>query len=158
MTRDEMNGRTTKKMRGRAAITLALLLGAPMLAGCAGAFEADVSDSPLEPRVQALVDANREYPRWDEFPKASGDIPTAAQIAANVDALQASNASLSRDVARIDWQMQDAAAFEAQVRQQLDSLPPSPEALRTAEQLEAWAAEQRRLGEAPPPIPRRPQR
>jgi hypothetical protein len=154
MTRDEMNGRSMKKIKGRIAPLLAVLAAAPMATACAGAFEADAGASPFEPRVQALVDANRAYPRWEDFPRASTDLPTAAEIAGRVEVLTAANAGLSGEVSRLEWSLDDPAAFETQVRQRLAAIPPSPDALRTAQQLEAWAAELRRLGEAPPPIPR----
>lgn len=150
MTPDDMNGRFAKKMTG-AFVTGASVV---LLSACAGAFEAEKGDSALDQRVQALVEANRRYPEWSDFPKASQDVPTPEQIAAAVNALSGANIALTGEVDRLVWTSDDPARFESQVRQRLAAIPPSPEAARTLEQLEAWAEDLRRRGEAPPPIGR----
>lgn len=153
MTRDEMNGRYTKKMTGRILAVFAPAF--VLLSACAGAFEADRGDTPPDARVQALVDENRQYPQWSEFPKASGEVPGARDIAARVEALSSANVRLAGDVGRLTWSFDDPVGFEAQVRERLAAVPPSPDSARTLQQLEAWAEDLRRRGEAPPPIGRR---
>ncbi|HST90850.1 MAG TPA: hypothetical protein VLJ13_01475, partial [Brevundimonas sp.] len=60
MTAPDMNAPIQKFA---AAALVATLAGT--LPGCAGRFDpATDATSPVAPRVQALVDANREYPRW----------------------------------------------------------------------------------------------
>lgn len=154
MTGPEMNGRAMKKIRAR-SVTATLLAGGALLAGCAGAFEADRSESPIATRVQSLVDANREYPRWADFPKASTDTPTPAEVASRVAALGAAQSRLQGEAAGIEWRLGDPGAFESDVRARLAAVQVSPATQQTEAEIEAWAARLRELGKAPPPIPRR---
>lgn len=159
MTAHEMNGRSAKKMTGRFVAALAPVLAGPVLltlAACAGAFEADGGGAPLQGRVQTLVEDNRRFPAWADFPRASAETPGVEAIAARVEALTSSNRALSGQVGRLVWTLDDPVVFEAQARQRLAAVPPSPEAARTLEQLEAWAEAQRRRAAPPPPIPNRP--
>lgn len=140
----------------------AILLAAPLFGlaagGCIGAFDpATDPTSPLAPRVQALVDANRDYPRWEDFPAAPVDLPQPAQVAASVGALRTSSQELAREVSLIDWTLtEDPEAFAESIRRRIDATLVSPISARTAEEIEAFAAELRRRGAAPPPIDRRP--
>lgn len=154
-----MNALLLKKTGLKAA--LAATLGAPLfLGGCVGAFEprTDVT-SPVAPRIQQLVDENRQYPRWADFPAASRDLPAPAAIAADVGRLESRNAALTADVARIEWTLnQDPAAFLDSVNRRIDADQMSPLSVRTPEQVEAFAEELRQRAKAPPPIDRpRPQ-
>lgn len=133
----------------------ALLAVGALLGGCAGAFEADSSDSPIAGQVQTLVDANRTYPRWADFPKASTDTPAPAEIATRVAALGAADSRLQGEVAQIEWRLGDPAVFESDVRARLAAVQISPATQQTEAEIEAWAARLRELGKAPPPIPRR---
>lgn len=155
----EMNALLPKKTRLTA--TLAAALGAPLfLGGCVGAFEPRTDPtSPLAPRVQQLVDENRRYPRWADFPAAGEALPTPAAIASDVGRLEGRNAALTADVARIEWTLtQDPAAFLASVNRRIDARQMSPLDLRTPEQVEAFAEALRQRAKAPPPIDRpRPQ-
>lgn len=155
MTGPEMNGRAMKKIRARSVVATLLASGG-LLGGCAGAFEADRSDSPIAARVQSLVDANRQYPQWADFPKASTDTPAPAEIATRVAALGAADARLQGEVAQIEWRLGDPAVFESDVRARLAAVQVSPATQQTEAEIEAWAARLRELGKAPPPIPRRP--
>lgn len=135
-----------------------MVLAAPaLLAGCAGskALRAEEA-SPLAPRIQTLVDANRHYPRWEDFPAAPQALPPVEQVAANVGALSQANTALTQDVAGIDWTLSDADRFAEETRRQVDSVPVSPDAARTAEEIDAVAAALRARAKAPPPIDRRP--
>lgn len=154
MSVTEMNALVLKKT-GRTAGVGAGLGGLLILGGCVGAFEpATDPTSPLAPRVQQLVDENRAYPRWADFPNASAP-PSAAVIAADVSRLEGRNAALTADVARIDWTLDDSpAAFLAAISRRLDASEMSPETLRTAEEVEAFAEALRQRAKAPPPIDR----
>lgn len=159
MSVTEMNALMLKKTGLTAA--LAAALGAPLLlGGCVGAFEPRTdATSPVAPRVQQLVDENRQYPRWADFPETSAPLPAPAMIAADVGRLESRNAALTADVARIEWTLnQDPAAFVDSVSRRIDASQMSPLTLRTPEEVEAFAEELRRRAKAPPPIDRpRPQ-
>ena len=137
----------------------ALSVAAAMVAlgACAGALEAQTDPtSPVAPRVQALVDANREYPRWADFPQSSGPGPEPAEVAAQVDSLKASSGALADDVARIEWTLnEDPAAFAAAVQARVDAVQVAPVTQETAAEIEAFARQARERGRAPPPIARR---
>lgn len=158
MSVTEMNALVLKKT-GRTLGFGAGLGGLLILGGCVGAFEpAADPTSPLTPRIQQLVDENRAYPRWADFPSASPP-PAAAVIAADVSRLEGRRAALSTDVARIDWMLDDSpAAFIAALNRRLKASEMSPDTLRTAEEVEAFAEALRQRAKAPPPIDRpRPQ-
>ena len=85
-----------------AAVLLACLAGA--MSACAGRFDPDTdASSPVAPRVQALVDANREYPRWADFPRVREPLPQPTAIAAQVNALRAGSSDLAAAAARPTW-------------------------------------------------------
>lgn len=124
-------------------------------AACAGSFAAQTDDqSPLAPRVQALVDANRAYPQWSRFPATPTDAPGAEQFAARVQGLGLAGRELERQAAAIDWDLSDPAGFAAAVQARMAPVPASPDAARTREDIEALAERLRRLATAPPPVPR----
>ena len=127
-----------------------------LLAGCAGAFDATTDQaSPVAPRVQALVDANREYPRWADFPRAT-PAPEPAQIAVQVNTLRASGGALAGEVSRIDWQLTgDPDAYAAEVRTRVDAVQVDPVSARTQAEIEDFARRARERGRAPPPVDRR---
>ncbi|HBY44461.1 hypothetical protein [Brevundimonas sp.] len=159
MSVTEMNAIVLKKTGWTAAWGMALG-SALVLGGCVSAFEPKTDPtSPLAPRVQQLVDENRQYPRWADFPRSSSPLPAPAEVAANVGRLESRNAALTAETARIDWTLNtDPAAFVAQVNRRVDASQMSPQTLRTAEQIEAYAEELRQRAKAPPPIDRpRPQ-
>jgi len=142
----------------RKKTSLLLGLAAPaLLGGCAGSFTPGTDQaSPLAPRIQPLVDQNRHYPRWTDFPAAPQALPPVQQVAAGVGALTQSNAALTRDTARIEWTLDDADRFADETRRQVEAVPVSPDAARTREEIEAVAQGLRERAKAPPPIDRRP--
>ena len=146
-----MNAPTWKKM----AAPLMVVLAAP-LAGCVGAFDAGAdATSPVAPRVEALVEANRHYPRWEDFPRAEAP-PEPARIAAEVNTLKATGGALAGEVARIDWTLtDDPAAFTAAVRARIDAVEVAPVTAQTQAELDAFLAAARERGRAPPPVDRR---
>ncbi len=136
---------------------LAVLAGTAGLGGCLEArFARPEAESPLAPRIQALVEANRGFPRWEDFPAAPSDLPPAAQVAANVKTLEGDAAVLDGEAARIDWTLGDPAAIAAEAQAQVEAVPVSPDAARTAAEIEAFADDLRARAKAPPPIDRRP--
>lgn len=126
------------------------------LSACAGAFVAETdADSPLAPRVQQVVDANRVYPRWENFPATPTDLPSAMQLASRVNTLKVSGAALDGEAARLEWMLSDPEDFAAQVNARIDATPVSPESAKTLEEIEAFAERLRQRSTAPPPVPRR---
>lgn len=153
-----MNAPYAKKTRPFAAALLALAVGG-VLGGCADRFAARTETaSPLAPRIQALVDANRRYPRWEDFPPAPTDLPEPTQVAANVRGLESQGGALAEETARIDWTLGDAETLAAETRAQVGDVPVSPDSARTAAEIEALAQDLRERAKAPPPIDRRPTR
>lgn len=146
-----MNASIRKKM----AVLLLACAAAP-LGACALGFDPSTdATSPVAPRVQALVEANREYPRWADFPKAEASVP-AEQIAAQVNTLRATGGALAGEVARIEWTLDDdPAAFAAATRARVDAVEVAPATAQTQAELDALLQRARDRGRAPPPIPRR---
>ncbi|WP_242076502.1 hypothetical protein [Brevundimonas diminuta] len=129
------------------------------LSGCVGASASRTEAvSPLAPRIQELVDANRRYPRWEDFPAAPTDLPPVTQVASNVQRLQGDSATLTSEIARIDWTLGDAEALAAETRAAVNAVPVSPDAVRTQADIEAFAQSLRDKAKAPPPLDRRPTR
>lgn len=147
-----MNAHLLKKTK---LVVLAAAL-AP-LAACMGPFSPKTDPaSPIAPRVQALVDANRRYPSWENFPAAPTDLPESTQVAAQVQSLQGQGGGLGEEVARIDWTLGDAEALAAETRARVEAAPVSPDAARTQAEIDAFAQSLRDRAKAPPPIDRRP--
>lgn len=127
------------------------------LGACAGAFDPRTdATSPVAPRVQALVDANREYPRWADFPKVLEPQPEPAVIAARVATLDTTGGALAEAAARIEWlSNEDPAAFAAAVQARVDAVEVAPVTAETAAAIEEFARRTRERGRAPPPVDRR---
>ena len=82
------------------AAVLSVVVATTALTACVGAFDPETDPtSPVAPRVQALVDANREYPRWADFPKSPEPEPAPALIAARVATLETTGGELAQAVA-----------------------------------------------------------
>lgn len=151
MTASEMNA----LIRKNAALCV-VLTGAGLLSACGAAFSprGDIS-SPVLPQAQALVEANREYPRWEDFPKGEA-APEPVQLAVEVNTLRVSAGALAGEAARIDWQTTgDAAAFADQVRERVAATPVAPATAETLAEIEANLRAARERGRAPPPVARR---
>jgi hypothetical protein len=152
MTGGEMNA----PIRKIAALS-AMVAGMLVLTACASAFapETDPS-SPVAPRVQALVEAHREYPRWENFPRQSEPAPEPAVIASSVNALNVTSDTLAADVARIEWTLtEDPAAFAEATRARVEAVPVTPTSAQTQAEIETFARQTRERGRAPPPVDRR---
>ncbi|MNS78752.1 hypothetical protein D3C72_1123830 [compost metagenome] len=151
MTGVEMNVFLSKKTILLAMTGLLLPAG-----GCVGSFDPQTdATSPLAPRIQQLVDANRNYPRWADFPAAPTDVPQPAQVAANVSRLNADSGALAGQVAKIDWTMDsDPTAFIESIQQRFDPAKMAPIGAQTPEEVEDFAETLRRRAAAPPPIDR----
>ncbi|MBB5770637.1 outer membrane murein-binding lipoprotein Lpp [Brevundimonas vesicularis] len=140
-------------------ILIAAAAIATPLSGCVGASASKTEAvSPLAPRIQELVDANGRYPRWEDFPAAPTDLPPVTQVASNVQRLQGDSATLTSEIARIDWTLGDAEALAAEIRAAVNAVPVSPDAVRTQADIEAFAQSLRDKAKAPPPLDRRPTR
>ncbi|WP_417230496.1 hypothetical protein [Brevundimonas sp.] len=131
-----------------------LLSGAILsgLAGCAGTHGEASTPSPA---VVALVDANRTYPRWEDFPATPTDLPSASVIAGHVATLNVTGGTLTGEVSRLEWTLFDPEAYVAAVMARLAEARIAPATVRTRAEIDALADELRERGRAPPPIPRR---
>ncbi|WP_292100441.1 hypothetical protein [Brevundimonas sp.] len=136
---------------------MSALVASGGLTACAGSFDpATDARSPVAPRVQAMVDANREYPRWAEFPRTVEPLPEPMAIAAQVNTLRVTSGALAGEVSRIDWQTtQDPAAFAAEVQARVDAVPVDPVTAETLAEIEDFVRRTRERGRAPPPVDRR---
>ncbi|MCS6625215.1 hypothetical protein N0B44_20080 [Roseibacterium beibuensis] len=152
MTGPEMNAPIRKFA---AALSVAAAMAG--LTACAGAFDPQTDPrSPVAERVQALVDANREYPRWADFPRSTDPEPAPAQIAAQVTTLNAASGTLAAEIARIEWTATgDPVAWAQAVQARVDAVPVAPVTQNTAAEIVEFARQTRERGRAPPPIPRR---
>lgn len=149
-----MNAPLSKKMILVAAVAATAALGA-----CSSGLAAKTDfASPLAPRVQALVEANRRYPRWEDFPAAPTGLPDVRQVAGNAQRLQTDRAALNGEIAGIAWTLDDAETLAAQIAAKVEAAPVSPAAARTQAEIEAFAQSLRDRAKAPPPIDRRPAR
>ncbi len=142
---------------GKFAAALAAAAATAGLGGCVGAFDPETDPtSPVAPRVQALVDANREYPRWEDFPRSADAAPEPALIAQRVAGLETTSGDLEAAAARIEWQTSgDADAFATGVRERVAAVQVAPVTAETAAEIEEFARRTRERGRAPPPVPRR---
>lgn len=148
-----MNACLVKKISG--GLLLASILTG--LGGCATAFDPQTDEaSPVAPRVQALVDANRTYPRWEDFPRSTDPLPEPVEVASRVNSLRGSGTDLAAEAARIDWQLGDPVAFAAEVNSRVDAQAIAPVTAETQAEVEAFAARTRQRGAAPPPVDRGP--
>lgn len=152
MTAPDMNAPIRKF-----AAALTAVAAAAGLTACAGAFDPRTdATSPLAPRVEALVAANREYPRWADFPKALEPQPAPAVIAARVAALDVTGDNLAEAAARIEWlSSEDPVAFAEAVKARVAAVQVAPVTAETAAEIEEFARRTRERGRAPPPVDRR---
>lgn len=142
------------------AAVMSAVVASGGLAACAGSFDpATDASSPVVPRVQALVDANREYPRWADFPKSVDAPPEPMAIAARVNTLRVTGGALAGEVSRIDWQTTgDPEVFAAGVRARVGAAPVAPMTAGTQAEIDDFVRRTRERGRAPPPVDRRPAR
>lgn len=125
-------------------------LAAMGMAGCAGAFEAETDPtSTVGPRVQALVDANRTYPKWGDFPSAPVGLPSATEVAQSVNTLRVTGGALNGEVSRLEWSLQDPVAFERAMAARAAASQPAPATLQTQAEIEAFAQRLRDRARAP---------
>lgn len=123
------------------------------LSACAFDPPADPT-SPLATRIDSIVAENRDYPRWQDFPDAPVNVPDVAHVRTAVTGLEASQGTLNREVAAIDWELGDAETYVASIRQRLAADNVEVPTLDTPAQIEAFAASLRQRAKAPPPVDR----
>lgn len=138
-------------------VKILVIAVAAAASGAACASRPGGDTAALDARVSAIVEANRSYPRWRDFPAAPTPLPADATLAAAVDRLDAGQGALARETAAIDWTLTDPEAFAAATRSRVDATRVAPVTQQTAETLEAFAESLRERGRAPPPISRRQQ-
>ena len=148
-----MNARVKKSLAGVAVVSA--LTGAAAVGGCAATPDATMQ-APIDARVQALVDANRRYPRWEDFPPQPQDLPAPVAIAQQVNTLRATGGALAGEVSRLGWTLDTAQAnADAIAARAAAAAPVSPETAQTQAEVDAFAARLRARGRAPAPVDRR---
>ena len=142
---------------GKIAAVVAAGLCSVALGGCIGSFNPRTDPtSPVAARVQALVDANREYPRWADFPRSAEPPPEPMAIAAQVNTLRVTGGALAGEVSRLEWTLtDDPAAFAAATQARVDAVQVAPVTRETLAEIEEFARRARERGRAPPPVDRR---
>lgn len=137
-------------------IGLAALILAPLLTTACALTRAaeDEAISPLAPTIQELVDANRRYPRWEDFPATPVGVPTSQAISTQVASLQGESTALAQQTAAIDWTLEDPGGFAQAVRSRVEASRPSASTVQTQADVEAFAQRLRARAVAPPPIDR----
>ena len=152
MTVPEMNAHRAKKWA-------MIGLGPVLAAGAVGCATPDpvASDAvtPLSPRIVAVIDDNRRYPEWRNFPRQGAVPPAAADVGARVASLDAASSATTDQVAAITWTLDDPEGFARQIAEDIASRPVAMITQQTREEVEAFAQGLRDRGRAPPPIPRR---
>jgi hypothetical protein len=148
MTVSEMNGFDLKKT----SAVLGLLIAASGAGACAGPQARGEALSPLSARVDALVQANRTYPRWTDFPGRPTDVPPVTEIAAEVTTLNVTGNTLQREVAAPQWEVTDPAALGRSIQSRIDAAAAAPVSPETAAEIEAFVRRQRERSTPPPPI------
>ena len=145
---------TGLKMNASAMKILGISAVCTSLAACGSRFAAETEPtSPLSGRIQGLVDANREYPRWADFPAMPTDVPQPEAVAAQVAGLDRTGEALDQSVAAIDWTLTgDPNAWASGVRSRVEGARMSVGTARTAAEIEAFARSLRERSEPPPPI------
>jgi len=139
------------------AAALSAVVAGGGLTACVGSFDpATDATSPVAPRVQALVEANRDYPRWADFPRSVEPLPEPIVIASQVNTLRVTGGALAGEVSRIDWQTTgDPAVFAAEIQTRLDSVEVAPVTAETVAEIDEFVRRTRERGRAPPPVDRR---
>lgn len=139
------------------AAALSAVVAGGGLTACVGSFDpATDATSPVAPRVQALVEANRDYPRWADFPRSVEPLPEPIVIASQVNTLRVTSGALAGEVSRIDWQTTgDPAVFAAEIQTRLDSVEVAPVTAETVAEIDEFVRRTRERGRAPPPVDRR---
>lgn len=143
--------------RRKIAAALSAVVAGGGLTACVGSFDpATDATSPVAPRVQALVEANRDYPRWADFPRSVEPLPEPIVIASQVNTLRVTSGALAGEVSRIDWQTTgDPAVFAAEIQTRLDSVEVAPVTAETVAEIDEFVRRTRERGRAPPPVDRR---
>ncbi|MBU2168405.1 MAG: hypothetical protein KKF88_11265 [Alphaproteobacteria bacterium] len=152
MTVPEMNAQRTKKWT---VVGLGTVLAAGAVSCASPDPVADTTVAPLPPRVVALVDENRRYPEWRNFPRQGTAPPDATAVSVRVEALNTASAATAADVAAIDWTLEDPEGFARRIAEDIASRPIAPATAQTRAEVEAFAEGLRDRGRAPPPVPRR---
>ena len=155
MTGDGMNASVQRIESGvRLAAALAL---AGVVSGCMAydPFNQDIDpNSAAAQRVAVLARADQSYPRWEDFPAAPQNVPAAADIRNRVLGLESAERQLNRDVAAIDWTLDqgDGEPWAERTRNRIDRRLSRPVDSNSIPEAVAWAQRMRDRSAPPPPI------
>lgn len=155
MTGDVMNANLVRI--GFWARGLAIAAAGCLVTGC---MAYDPFNQTIDPnsaaaqRVEALARADDSFPRWEDFPAEPQNVPTAADIRNQVRGLQADETELNRQVAAIDWTLDesDGAPWAERTRNRIDPRLARPVDPNEVAEALTWAARMRARSTPPPPI------
>lgn len=145
-----MNGETRKIVR------VGLILGfAAGVTACASPFSSSKVDpsSPVAAAATAAAKTNGPRRKFSDIPAIPKDVPTDAQIRANVVQQQSAGAALTKATAPNTWELKDSEPYAAKARR--DANPPALAAPTEADRAntEAFARAARGRASAPPSQP-----
>ena len=141
--------------------SLARVAAAVALAGAvSGCMAYDPFNQTIDPnssaaqRVAALARADDSYPTWADFPAAPQNVPTAADIRNRVLNLETAELELNRQVAGIDWTLDedDREPWAERTRNRLNPRLTRPVDPSEVSEALAWAERMRARSTPPPPI------
>lgn len=155
MTGDGMNA-SLHRIESLARLAAALALTG-LVSGCVTYDPFDQSidaTSPAAQRVNAVAHADQSYPRWEDFPAAPQNVPTATDIRNRVSGLEASELELNRELAAIQWTLttDDGAPWAERTLNRVDPRLARPARPDEAAEAVAWAQRMRERAVPPPPI------
>lgn len=145
-----MNGETRK------IVCVGLILGfAAGVTACASPFSSSKVDpsSPVAAAATAAAKTNGPRRKFSDIPAIPKDVPTDAQIRANVVQQQSAGAALTKATAPNTWELKDSESYAAKARR--DANPPALAAPTEADRAntEAFARAARGRASAPPSQP-----
>lgn len=143
-------------------VNLVKIVSRPVLAmGACIALSACAFDPPTDPtsplatRIQTIVDENREYPRWQDFPAPPENVPTPTYVRSAVQGLEGQQQTLNLQIAQIEWTLTEPAEeYIANIRQRMAADQVEAPTAQTPAEIEAFAAALRARAKAPPPVDR----
>lgn len=155
MTGDGMNA-SPHRIESVAHLAVALALTG-LVSGCMtyDPFNQSIdASSPAAHRVDAVTRADRPYPRWEDFPAAPQNVPTATDIRNRVLGLEAAEVELNRELAAIQWTLtpDDGAPWAERTLNRIDPRLARPARPDEAAEALAWAQRMRERAVPPPPI------
>ena len=133
---------------------LVLMLGGS-LGACTSLASTRTPQAPLAQEQQAIVEANRGYPSFADFPQGLEPVPGDAVIKQEVAALSAEQAELAQAAAELGWQTAEPMILARELADRIQRAGAAPEAVDSQEAVRDFLRRARERGQAPAPVDRR---